>query len=109
MVTFASDDRDFVCAIALRIVRDPADAEDVAQDALLRAYRYRTSFRGDSRYRSWLYRIATTTALGLLRRRKRAGLEPIERVDDAGGCCRARHLRRERRDPHVSRVETAAR
>lgn len=82
MVTFATDDRDFVCAIALRIVRDPTDAEDVAQEAMLLAYRYRASFRGDSSYRSWLYRIATTTALGFLRRRKRARLESIDRAGD---------------------------
>jgi len=71
MVTFSPDDRGFVYAIARRIVGNAQDADDVTQDALLLAYRYRDSFRGDSRYRTWLYRIASTTALGHLRRRGR--------------------------------------
>ncbi len=70
-VTFSPDDRGFVYAIAYKLV-GPEDAEDVTQDALLLAYRARDSFRGDSKYRTWLYRIAMTTALGHLRRRKRA-------------------------------------
>jgi RNA polymerase sigma-70 factor (ECF subfamily) len=71
-VTFSADDRGFVYAIARRIVGNAEDADDVTQDALLLAYRYRDSFRGDSRYRTWLYRIASTTALGHLRRRGRS-------------------------------------
>ena len=39
---------------------------------MILAYRYRASFRGVSKYRTWLYRIATTTAIGFLRRRKRS-------------------------------------
>lgn len=65
------DDRRYVRAVAKRIVRDPADVEDVTQDALLAAYRHRDSFRGDSHYRTWLYRIAWTTALAYLRRERR--------------------------------------
>ncbi|MGE0401073.1 MAG: RNA polymerase sigma factor [Kofleriaceae bacterium] len=71
-MTFSADDRGFVYAIARRIVGNAEDADDVTQDALLLAYRYRDSFRGDSRYRTWLYRIASTTALGHLRRRGRS-------------------------------------
>ena len=70
--TFAPEDRRFVYAVARRIVGSADDAEDVTQDALVLAYRFRDSFRGDSRYRSWLYRIATTTALGHLRRQRRS-------------------------------------
>ena len=71
LVTFRPDDRAFVFAVVYRLV-GPDDAEDVTQDALLLAYRARDSFRGDSRYRTWLYRIALTSALGHLRRRRRA-------------------------------------
>ena len=81
-VTFSADDRGFVYAIARRIVGNAEDAEDVAQDALLLAYRYRDSFRGESRYRTWLYRIASTTALGYLRRRGRSR-EQLAPTDDA--------------------------
>ena len=71
-VTFNTADRGFVFAVARRIVASESDAEDVTQDALLLAYRYRAAFRGDSRYRTWLYRIASTTALGFLRRNRRS-------------------------------------
>ncbi len=75
VVSFQPDDRAFVYAVARKLV-GPDDAEDVTQDALLLAYRGRDSFRGDARYRTWLYRIALTTALGYLRRRKRARVAP---------------------------------
>jgi RNA polymerase sigma-70 factor (ECF subfamily) len=71
-IGFRSDDRAFVYAVARRIVRDEAAAEDVAQDAMLLAFRYRDSFRGASKYRTWLYRIATTAALSYLRKRRRS-------------------------------------
>ncbi len=69
---FGRDERDFVYAVARRIVKSAEAADDVAQDALLLAYRHRDSFRGDSKYRTWLYRIASTTALGYLRRGRRS-------------------------------------
>lgn len=69
---FTAAERRFVYAVARQIVRSDADAEDVAQDALLLAHRKRESFRGESAFRTWLYRIATTTALSFLRRAKRA-------------------------------------
>lgn len=70
-VTFTEDDRAFVYAVARRIVGDDDAAADVTQDALLLAFRHRGSFRGTARYRTWLYRIAATTALSHLRRRRR--------------------------------------
>jgi RNA polymerase sigma-70 factor (ECF subfamily) len=84
-VTFGVEDRRFVYAVARRIVGREQDAEDVTQDALLLAYSHRDSFRGDSRYRTWLYRIAATTALGHLRkqRRSRLRLAETERDDPA--------------------------
>lgn len=69
---FGRDERDFVHAVARRIVRSEQAADDVTQDAMLLAFRHRDAFRGDARYRTWLYRIATTTALGYLRRGRRA-------------------------------------
>ncbi len=65
-------DRGFVYAVARRIVGSANDADDVTQDALILAHRHRAAFRGDSKYRTWLYRIAATTAIGFLRRRKRS-------------------------------------
>lgn len=65
-------------AVALRVLKAPDQAEDAAQESLLRAYRFRAKFSGTSRFESWLHRIAFTTALGELRRphRKRYGRLP---------------------------------
>ena len=71
-VSFAPADRGYVYAVARRFVQSDSDADDITQEALLLAYRHRDAFRGDSRYRTWLYRIATTTALGFLRKRRRS-------------------------------------
>lgn len=76
----AEDDRRFVYAVARRIVRDDCTAHDVAQEALLLAFRYRHQFRGDASYRTWLHRIATTAALSALRRERR-----WRRSQDAAG------------------------
>lgn len=45
-----------------RLVRDPAEAEDVAQEAFIKAYRALPSFRGESAFYTWLYRIGVNTA-----------------------------------------------
>ncbi|MCX5592176.1 RNA polymerase sigma factor RpoE [Alcaligenes endophyticus] len=45
-----------------RMVRDPADVEDVAQETFIKAYRALGQFRGDSAFYTWLYRIAINTA-----------------------------------------------
>jgi RNA polymerase sigma-70 factor (ECF subfamily) len=81
-----ADDRRFVFAVARRIVRDDATAHDVAQDALLLAHTHRHQFRGDSSYRTWLYRIATTAALSALRRERnwRRKLDAVSAVSKTG-------------------------
>jgi len=45
-----------------RLVRDQAEAEDVAQEAFIKAYRALPNFRGDSAFYTWLYRIGVNTA-----------------------------------------------
>ena len=45
-----------------RLVRDSAEAEDVAQEAFIKAYRALPSFRGESAFYTWLYRIGVNTA-----------------------------------------------
>jgi RNA polymerase sigma-70 factor (ECF subfamily) len=49
-----------------RLVRDPGEAEDVAQEAFIKAYRALPSFRGDSAFYTWLYRIGINTAKNFL-------------------------------------------
>jgi RNA polymerase sigma-70 factor (ECF subfamily) len=78
--------RAYVRSVAMRYVRDDSDADDVTQDALLLAHRYRDSFRGESRYSTWLYRVTATAALMFLRKQRRRAREvPASgSVDDDG-------------------------
>lgn len=48
--------------LVMRLVRDPAEAEDVTQEAFIKAYRALPNFRGDSAFYTWLYRIGVNTA-----------------------------------------------
>jgi RNA polymerase sigma-70 factor (ECF subfamily) len=54
----------------MKFMKDEERANDVTQDALLNAYRHQDSFRGDSRFTTWLYRIAATTSLMHLRKER---------------------------------------
>ena len=67
--------RAYVRSVAMKYVRDEQDAEDVTQDAMLLAHRYRASFRGESRYSTWIYRVTATAALMFLRRQRRLARE----------------------------------
>ncbi len=67
--------RSYVRSVALKYVRDESDAEDVTQDAMLLAHRYRDSFRGESRFSTWLYRVTATAALMFLRKQRRLARE----------------------------------
>jgi RNA polymerase sigma-70 factor (ECF subfamily) len=67
--------RAYVRSIAMKYVHNEHDAEDVTQDAMLLAHRYRDAFRGDSRYSTWLYRVTATAALMFLRKQRRLARE----------------------------------
>ena len=60
-----------VVKLVARLLRDPAEAEDVAQEAFVKAYRALGSFRGDSAFYTWLYRIAVNTARNAIASRQR--------------------------------------
>jgi RNA polymerase sigma-70 factor, ECF subfamily len=73
-----------------RLIRDPAEIEDVAQEAFIKAYRALPNFRGDSAFYTWLYRIAINTAKNHLVAHGRraasssdAALEDVEGFEDA--------------------------
>ena len=57
---------------AYRLTRNPRDAEDLVQDALLRAYRFWDSFEQDSNCKAWLLRIVTNTFINEYQRKKRS-------------------------------------
>lgn len=72
-----------------RMVRDPAEAEDVVQEAFIKAYRALPGFRGESAFYTWLYRIAINTAKNYLmslgrrpRTDSRIELEDAENFED---------------------------
>ena len=56
--------------LALKILGDQQDAEDVLQETFIKAYRHLKEFEGRSSFSTWLYRIASNEALMLLRRRR---------------------------------------
>ena len=60
-----------VVKLVMRYLREPADAQDVAQEAFIKAYRALPQFRGDSAFYTWLYRIAINTAKNALAARDR--------------------------------------
>jgi RNA polymerase sigma-70 factor (ECF subfamily) len=64
-----------VMNLVLRYVRNRAEAEDVTQEAFLKAYRALPSFRGESAFYTWLYRIAINTAKNTLVANKRRPAE----------------------------------
>ncbi|WP_044528669.1 sigma-70 family RNA polymerase sigma factor, partial [Herbaspirillum sp. B65] len=73
-----------------RLVRDQAEAEDVVQEAFIKAYRALPQFRGDSAFYTWLYRIGINTAKNYLVTMGRraptsteADAEEAENFDDA--------------------------
>ena len=67
-----------VYAVALRMVADPALAEELTQEAFVRAWRKLGSFRGGSAFGTWLHRLAVNVTLDALRARRRLR----ERFDD---------------------------
>jgi RNA polymerase sigma-70 factor (ECF subfamily) len=66
-----------------RFINDPAEVEDVAQEAFIKAYRALPKFRGDSAFYTWLYRIAINTAKNYLVARGRRPPSTDIDVDDA--------------------------
>ena len=60
-----------VVSIVGRFVKDPSEAQDIAQETFIKAYRAIKSFRGDSAFYTWLYRIAVNTAKNFLVNKKR--------------------------------------
>lgn len=72
----------FAFRVACRITGDPDDAEEVAQEAFLRAYTQLSTFRHDSSFSTWVNRIAMNQALNLVERRKRDLLKGSEQIAD---------------------------
>jgi RNA polymerase sigma-70 factor, ECF subfamily len=73
---------DHVYRVAMGILNDAQDAEDVLQETFIKAFRSLSSFEGRSSLSTWLYRIAVNEALMLVRKRKQALVSLDEEVDN---------------------------
>ena len=60
----------YVFTLTLRMIKSREDAEEVAQDVFVKAYRSLADFRGESKFSTWLYTIANTTSITFLRKKK---------------------------------------
>jgi len=86
-----------VYRLCYRYVGNHEDANDLAQEAFLKAWRGMASFRGDSAFSTWLYRIAVNTCLNFRSaRRPLAAEEPSEALPDRGPSAAERLVGRER-------------
>lgn len=70
--------------LALRMVGNSEDAADMSQEAFIKAYNSLTSFRGDSKFSVWLYRIVSNVCLDFIRSRKRKQTMSLSTEDDDG-------------------------
>lgn len=71
-----------VLALARRMLGDRAEAEDVAQETLLRMWRVAPDWRDEARLSTWLYRVASNLCVDRLRRRRDQGLEGVDELPD---------------------------
>src|SRR5438270_13459377 len=76
---------------ALRMTRNPADAQDLVQETYLKAYRAFGSFESGTNLRAWLYRILTNTFINTYRAKKRRPDTSTD-IDDVGDLYLYRHL-----------------
>jgi RNA polymerase sigma-70 factor (ECF subfamily) len=70
--------------LAKNITRNDEDAEDVLQDAFLKAYTHLDNFKGDSKFYTWIVRIAVNEALMRLRKRKNDRTVPLDEPVELG-------------------------
>lgn len=73
-----------IVGFALRMLNDADEADDVAQEVFVKAWRSLESFRGASSFSTWLYRITTNLCIDRARKRKRSPQQAFS-LDEAGG------------------------
>ncbi len=63
--------KDFVFTLALKLMKNREDAEEVAQDAFVKAYRSLDRFKGNSKFSTWIYKIVYNTSLDRIKKNKK--------------------------------------
>jgi RNA polymerase sigma-70 factor (ECF subfamily) len=76
---------EMIYRLAIKMVNNPQDAEDILQETFIKAYRHLNNFDGRSSLSTWLYRIATNEALMFLRRQKPDMVSVDESLDTGEG------------------------
>ena len=93
-------------AAALRMTRNPADAEDLVQETYLRAYRGFGGFEEGTNLKAWLYRILTNTYINSYRKKQRQPSEyPTEEITDWQLAANAEHSSTGLRSAEVEALE----
>lgn len=73
--------QNLVFSVVIRYVKEREDAEEVAQDVFVKAYRALPDYKGTAKFSTWLYTIATTTCLSFLRKKR----PNVQSLDDSEG------------------------
>ena len=71
--------KDLVFTLALRMVKNREEAEEVSQDTFIKAFKYLDKFKGDSKFSTWIYKVAYNTCLDRIKKYKKEQLSvPID-------------------------------
>jgi RNA polymerase sigma-70 factor (ECF subfamily) len=77
LVALVQSQQSYVYSVAMGVVRNPPDAADMTQEAFIRLLRSLHTYRGETKFTTWLYRLVTNVCLDGLRRRGR----PVESLE----------------------------
>ena len=72
--------------LAMKMTGNEEDAQDIAQDTFLKAFRQLSGFRGDCHFSVWLYRLTHNLCIDFLRKRQRSKESPLTYTDEDGDC-----------------------
>tara|TARA_R110000868_G_scaffold1389_21_gene10824 strand:- start:8541 stop:9122 length:582 start_codon:yes stop_codon:yes gene_type:complete len=72
--------KDLVFSLALKMVKNREEAEEVSQDTFIKAYRSLHQFKGDSKFSTWIYKVTYNTCLDRLKKNKREQF--VESIDE---------------------------
>jgi RNA polymerase sigma factor (sigma-70 family) len=71
--------KDMVFTLSLKMLKDREEAEEIAQDTFLKIYKSLSKFNGESKFSTWIYKVAFNTCLDRLKKNKR--LQPVAGMD----------------------------